>query len=50
MNELLIIFVTGYNVEDVSEAVLSTYRIEIGIQVLTAIASPGNGQIVKVWS
>ncbi|MBO9609566.1 MAG: hypothetical protein J7639_26660 [Paenibacillaceae bacterium] len=46
---LLILFMTGYSVDEVFDAVLSTYRVEIGIQVLTAIASSGFGQIIKDW-
>ncbi|MDI4643776.1 hypothetical protein [Cohnella hashimotonis] len=43
----LILFMSGYGVTDVINAVFDTYRTEIGIQVLIALFSSGAGQLIK---
>ncbi len=45
----LILFMAGYGVTDVIDAVFDNYRTEIGIQVLIALFSSGMGQILKDW-
>lgn len=48
-NATLILFMSGYGVTDVINAVFDTYRTEIGIQVLIALFSSGAGQLIKDW-
>ncbi|MFC3802021.1 fibronectin type III domain-containing protein [Cohnella sp. GCM10012308] len=45
----LILFMSGYGVTDVINAVFDAYRTEIGIQVLIALFSSGAGQLIKDW-